>query len=268
MNDNPVAIITGASRGIGAATAIQFAQSGFDCSLIADDEAGLNEVAAQIEKTGRKVLTFVGDLADLDFAETAIKSSLTAWQRVDVLVNNAAWREITTMRKIDLASWEKTLRICLTTPAFLAKWCCEAMENRQRGVILNVSSIQSRFPAGISPAYVSAKGAIDALTHELAILYGPSGIRVLSVNPGAIDTELSRGYGPSQLDQTIRNYVEGMIPLRRYGRAEEIAKTLVMLASDAASYLTGTCIEVDGGWHHQATPYALKHMQFPDQFSS
>ena len=112
------------------------------------------------------------------------------------------------MREITLESWEKkTLRVCLTAPAFMARWAAEHMEPRRSGVIINISSIMSWQAAGIAPAYIACKGAIDSLTYELASLYGPSGIRVVAINPGAIDTEMSRDYrddsGQSVTDQEI-----------------------------------------------------------------
>jgi NAD(P)-dependent dehydrogenase (short-subunit alcohol dehydrogenase family) len=266
MHNRPVALITGASRGIGEAAAFAFARAGYDCALLADDHAGLLGVSRALQQQDAAGLVLSGDLSNLDFAQNAVEQTVERFGRIDVLVNNAAWRDLVTMRKIERDSWEKTLRICLTAPAFLAKWCAAHMEKGGGGVILNVSSIQSRFPGGISPAYTAAKGGLDALTYELATLYGPAGIRVLSVNPGAIDTALSRNYAPGDFDRRLRAHVEDMIPLGRFGRAEEVASMLVMLAGNAASYLTGTCIDIDGGWFHQCSPYSLKHLQFPREF--
>lgn len=266
MSERPVVLITGASRGIGAATAREFAKEGYDCLLTSNEEEPLVALAEDLRKFGGESLVVAGDLCDLSLAHSVVDRGLERFGRIDVLVNNAAWRDIVTMREIDLTSWERTLRLGLTVPAFLARWCAAAMEKQGAGVILNISSIQSRFPAGISPAYTASKGGLDALTYELATLYGPAGIRVLSVNPGAIDTSLSRGMGSNTIDQAARQIAEDMIPLRRFGQPEEVARTLVVLASSACSYLTGTCIDLDGGWFHQCSPYSLKHQQFPGQF--
>jgi len=269
MNERPVAIITGAAGGIGGETAVCFAERGYDCVLLALPTDDLQPVIKRIEQTGSQFLSCLGDLSDLDYAQSAVEQCMSTWGRIDVLVNNAAWREITTMRKIELASWEKTLRVCLTAPAFLSRWCAEHMEPRGRGVIINVSSIQSQMAAGISPAYVAAKGALDSLTYELATLYGPAGIRALSVNPGAIDTAMGKDTDPAQQQSTaakIRQVSEDMIPLRRWALPQEIARTIVMLASDDASYLTGTSITVDGGWTQQCSPYSVKHLLFPHEF--
>ncbi|TVQ03656.1 MAG: SDR family oxidoreductase [Planctomycetaceae bacterium] len=267
--DEPVALITGASQGIGATTARVLAERGYHCALLAPDREGLETTAAAVRQQGREALVCAGDLCDLEYASASVAACLQRFQRIDVLINNAAWRDVVTMRRISLESWEKTLRVCLTAPAFLARHCAEAMETAGGGVILNVSSIQSKFAAGISPAYVAAKGGLDALTYELATLYGPQGIRVLAVNPGAVDTALSHDYvdaNGDNLASSLRTEFEDMIPLRRYATSLEIARCIAMLVSPDASYLTGTCIELDGGWFHQASPYRLKRQQFPDDF--
>lgn len=269
MNERPVAMITGAAGGIGGETAVCFAERGYDCVLLALPTDELEPITNRIQKTGRKFLSCLGDLSDLEYAQSTVEQCISTWGRIDVLVNNAAWREITTLRNIELASWEKTLRVCLTAPAFLAKWCASHMEPAGRGVIINVSSIQSQMAAGISPAYVAAKGALDSLTYELATLYGPSGIRALSVNPGAIDTAMGKDIATDDQQTTgvkIRQVSEDMIPLRRWAQPCEIAQTIAMLASEEASYLTGTSITVDGGWKQQCSPYSIKHLQFPHEF--
>lgn len=269
MSHRPVVIITGASQGIGAETAREFARRGYDCVLVARNEARLQALADDLAALGSESLVCAGDLADLAFAESAVERCVARFDQIDVLINNAAWRKIGTMRHVAAEEWDQTIRICLTAPAFLAKWSAAQMERAGRGVILNISSIQSKLAPGICPAYIAAKGGLDSLTYELAALYGPVGIRVLSLNLGAIDTEMSADYVAADgedVSQTLRRYAEDMIPLQRFAQADEIARSIAMLASDDASYMTGACIEMDGGWHHQATPYSLKRRQFPDDF--
>jgi 3-oxoacyl-[acyl-carrier protein] reductase len=121
----------------------------------------------------------------------------------------------------------------------------------------------------MAPAYIAAKGGIDALTYELAALYGPVGIRVVAVNPGAVDTDLGKDYSAadqSGFNQRLRDWSEQMIPLRRWATAEEIGRFIAMIASDDASYVSGTTLNIDGGWSHQFQPYSLKHEQHPDDF--
>lgn len=270
MNERPVALVTGASRGIGAATAEELAKRGYNVTVLARTGSDLAQTAKRVEAVGGKALVQCGDLADLEFAEAAVAATISEFGRIDALINNAAWRDITTMRDISIASWEKTVRISLTAPAFLAKWAAADMEKRgQGGVIINVSSIQSQRVSGFSPAYVACKGALDSLTRELATVYGPKGIRVVALNPGAIDTEMSGDYETADgqsITEQLRTHSYDMIPLRRWGLAQEMATTIAMLVSDDASYITGTTIVADGGYEVNLNPYQLKHLMFPDDF--
>jgi 3-oxoacyl-[acyl-carrier protein] reductase len=266
VNAPKVALITGASRGIGAATALQLTKAGYRLSLVSTSVDSLSNVMVQIAKEGGEALSLPGDLADLDFAKSAVDATVGKFGRIDVLVDKAATRDIVSMRRITVESWERTLRVCLTTPAFLARWAAEDMQRRSRGVIINVSSLMSQQAAGISPAYLASKGGLDALTYELASLYGPDGIRVVGVQPGAIDTELSRDLGKESTADELRTFAEDMIMLGRWASPQEIAKLIEFIASDAASYITGTSIVADGGWLRQHFPLSLKRRQFPDDY--
>lgn len=269
MSERPVVFVTGASGGIGAATSLEFARRGYDVALAARSADRLEQVAAAVRDCGARAVVLPGDLADLEYAERAVAETIEQLGHVDTLVNNAAWREIVTMRTISVESWEKTLRVSLTAPAFLARWVAADMEQRGRGVIVNVSSIQSQAAAGISPAYIACKGALDALTYELATLWGPKGIRVVAVNPGAVETDMSGDYESSDggnLSAEQHRWSEDLIPLRRWASSDEIAKTIAMLASDDASYITGATIFTDGGLTKQLSPYSLKARMFPEEF--
>ena len=271
MNGKPVALVTGAARGIGAATALEFARRGYDVGLTDILGDPLASVAKQVEQLGGRAIALAGDLADLAFGERFIGEAARSLGGIDVLVNNAAWREVLTMREITPESWDKTLRIGLTAPAFLAKWAAAHMEPRRRGVIVNISSIMARRSWGMSPAYVAVKGGLDSLTHDLAALYGPSGIRVLAIAPGAVDTDMSMtkrdgSTAEQEVAKRVRDWSEEMIAVRRMASSEEVARAIAMLASDDASYLTGTTVVVDGGWTAQLYPYNLKRALSPDQF--
>ena len=254
-----MALVTGASAGIGAAVAEEFVARGHAVGIVGRDVARLDEVRRRLEAVGGRVLAVSGDLADLGFAESAVRKVAAAFGRLDVLVNNAAAREVVTMREITPAEWDRTIRVCLTTPAFLARWAAEEMEKHGGGVIVNVGSMMARQAHGVSPAYVSCKGAMESLTYDLAALYGPAGIRVVTVAPGAIDTAMSRDLlavdGPERpSEDPIREFSESMAMLGRWGRPEEVAKAIAWVASDEASYLTGTTLVLDGGWSRMHMP--------------
>ncbi len=265
----PVAIITGAARGIGRETTLEFARRGYDLGLIDVLTGDLQEVVALATKLGAKCIAKPCDLNDLDKSQKSVREIGEHFGRLDVLVNNAAWREVKTMREITIDSWERTLKICLTTPAFLARTAAEFMERTRSGVIINVCSIMSRRGGGIAPAYAAVKGGIDSLTYDLASLYGRSGIRVLAISPGAIDTELGADYRNEQgdsFDAPLRAWSTSAIPLGRWGQPEEIARVIAMLASDDASYMTGTNVTVDGGWSQTHFPTDLLKQMKPGEF--
>src|SRR5690606_18589467 len=139
-------------------------------------------------------------------------------------------------------------------PAFLAKYVAAAMAEQQKGgVIINVSSVMSQRTGGYSPAYAASKGALESLTYELATCYGPQGIRVVGVNPGNIKTAMSADYHDSEgnnVSSLLEAEMNDMTPLGRAGNAAEIAGLIAWVASDEASFITGTTILADGGFSH------------------
>jgi NAD(P)-dependent dehydrogenase (short-subunit alcohol dehydrogenase family) len=269
MNPRPVALVTGAARGIGRATAVELARRGYDVAMLDVLEAELPSVGAAVAGAGAASLTLGVDLADLPAAQSAIDRVAAEWDRLDLLVNNAAWREIVTMRRITPESWERTLRVSLTAPAFLARRAAALMEPRRRGVIINVSSIVSERAAGTSPAYTAAKAGLDALTYELAALYGRSGIRVVGIRPGAVETAMStdtRDREGRPATDALRAWSEDAAALGRWATPEEIARAIAMVAGEDASYITGVTIVVDGGLLHGFTPHSLKRAIDPREF--
>ena len=255
----PVALITGAARGIGRATALELARRGYRLALV-------DLLGEELTTLHAEALKISGDLADLDFCRQAVDQTAARFGQLDLLVNNAAWRKVETLRETDVATWDRTLRVCLTAPAFLAKWAAEIMQRQGRGVIVNVSSIRAHFSDGTAAAYVAAKGGIDALTHELAALYGPRGIRVVAVAPGAIDTQLSADLAGGDVMRDVAEDCIDHTPLLRFGRPEEVARTIAWLASDDASFITGTTIVADGGLSHHHYGQQLKQRMKPGEF--
>lgn len=270
MDNVKVVIITGAAGGIGSATARKFAENGFHLTLCDIDGAALSLLARSLgQETQTGCLLLPGDLSNPDYLKSIIDQTANKWGRIDVLVNNAAWRTIESLRTIGMDTWEKTLKICLTAPAFLTKWAAVEMEKKQNGVIINVTSMMADRPSGAGAAYISAKGALESLIRETAITYGRNGIRVVGVAPGFIDTQLSNDYVDADgknISEGLINEITDFIPLARGGRTEEVADAIFWLGSDAASYITGTTLLVDGGFKSNFSKYSIKKRQFPDEF--
>lgn len=270
MKEKPVVIITGAASGIGRATALRFAAMGYALSLVDVDSSGLATLKEKLDDQHADLLCIAGDLQHPVFTQEIAETTFKKWGRIDVLVNNAAWRTIETMRTITLEDWEKTIHINLTAPAFLAKHAAKVMEEKHiAGVIINISSVMSQRVGGYSPAYVACKGALESLTYELAALYGPKGIRVLAVKPGNIETSLSGDYTDEKGNNVSRVLGDNMIdstPLKRSGSPEDIANLVCWLSTPAASFITGTAILADGGFCHNFNSYQMKKLQFPKEF--
>lgn len=271
MNDKKVVFITGAAGGIGKETALRFAQEGYALALSDINAVALQEVSVEIkEQFGTECLVLAGDLGDFGYLKNCIDETVRNWGRIDVLVNNAAWRTLQSMRNMELEDWEKTLRICLTVPAFLSKWAAAVMEqNGNGGVIINVSSVMSERPSGMASGYIAAKGGLENLTRELAVTYGRSGIRVVSVCPGYVETALSNDYEASDgenISTRLINDLTEFIPLNRGGAPKEIAEAIFWLSSASASYITGTSLVIDGGFKPNFSKYSSKKLQFPNEF--
>jgi NAD(P)-dependent dehydrogenase (short-subunit alcohol dehydrogenase family) len=271
MNNKKVVIVTGAGGGIGAALAKRFAQEGFRIVLADINKDRLQETKAFVQKEYEtECLLCPGDLSDMEYIDRLIKTTIRHWKRIDVLINNAAWRTIETMRTIDIHTWEKTLKICLTAPAFLSQKAAAQMEKLAiSGVIINLSSVMSQRAGGNSPAYIACKGALESLTYELAVLYGPKKIRVVAVNPGNIESGLANDYTDKEgnnISDELKKYVNDQTPLQRSGLPEEIANVCYWLASEQASFITGTTVFADGGFQHNFDGYAIKKLKLTNEF--
>lgn len=269
--ERKVVIITGAAGGIGSATAARFAAHNFSLVLSDRDKEGLDQLAARLEKENKTgCFIYPGNLEDPDYIKDLAEQAIEFGGRIDVLINNAAWRTVETMRTISFENWEKAIRVNLTAPAFLAKYVVGKMEEKKtRGVIINMSSVMARNAAGYSPAYIAAKGGIESLTYELAALYGPKGIRIVAVSPGNIETRLSNDYTDDKgrnVSNQLQRYVTRKTPLQRAGQPEEIANACYWLSSEEASFITGTSLLVDGGFLHNFNSYDIKRNQFPGEF--
>lgn len=237
-----VAIITGAASGIGRATAIRFAQEGARVVVADINQAGGEGCVQQITATGGEAIyikTDVGQEADLQYM---LEVTLSTYGGLDILHNNAYWTEATTATETTNENWQQTLDVCLRSVFLGSKLAIPHLRARGGGVILNTASVQSLVGVRGYAAYQAAKGGVLSLTRALALELAPD-IRVVAILPGAIDTPALA----TSAEQTVDSLLD-VIPMQRIGQPEEVANVALFLASDEASYVTGTGFVVDGGY--------------------
>lgn len=238
------AVVTGASSGIGQATAIALARAGADvASLHLPDADGAAETVAAIEAAGRRALLLEGTTADADQVEAFADRVERELGPIDIWVNNAARIMVRPFLEMSDAEWHDLLGSNLHGYYHGCRAALRRMEPRGAGRIVNVSSITAIQPISDLAAYIAAKGAVVALTKALALEFGPRGIAVNAIAPGATETALTAHmYTPE-----VRRTYEQRIAVGRVGVPEEVADAVVFLASDAARYVTGHELVVDGG---------------------
>jgi 7-alpha-hydroxysteroid dehydrogenase len=238
-----VAVVTGAGRGIGAATAVAFAEAGADVVISARTKADLDEVAEVVTATGRRALPVAADLSDVDTVTALAEAARAEFGRLDVVVNNLGGTYPRPLLDTETGFLEEAFRFNVSTAHALTKAAVPLMLERGGGAIVNVSSIMGRVAGRGFLAYGTAKAALAHLTELTAYDLAPR-IRVNAVSVGSVAT--------SALDivltnDELRTKMERATPLRRIGTAEEVAATILFLASPAGGYLTGKVLEVDGG---------------------
>jgi NAD(P)-dependent dehydrogenase (short-subunit alcohol dehydrogenase family) len=237
-------VITGASRGIGQATALALAQAGAN---VAFDYKGATsdaeDTAAGIRARGREAIVLQGDTADASHVDELARAAVDAWGGIDVWVNNAARLMVKPFMEMTDEDWHGLLAVNLHGYYHGCRAAARQMLEQGGGRIVNVTSVVATQPIAELSAYVTAKGGILGLTKTLAVELGPHGITVNAISPGATDTPLNQvAYTP----EVRRNYNE-RIPLGYIASPEEVGDAIVFLASEAARYVNGHELVVDGG---------------------
>jgi NAD(P)-dependent dehydrogenase (short-subunit alcohol dehydrogenase family) len=235
------AVVTGASRGIGAAIASALDGAGARVALVARTEEDLTKVAAGLD---HDPVVIPADLAGSDAPTAVATAALAGLGRVDILVNNAAMGVRTDSTDLDGPTIDRMHQLNVRNLLLLTTALLPQMVERQQGSIVNVSSVSARVGTPRRSAYAASKGAVDAMTRSLAMEYGPQGVRVNSVAPGVIVTSM---WERNRAVPGVIEQVEAQIALRRWGLPDDVADVVVFLASDAARYVTAQTIEVDGG---------------------
>jgi NAD(P)-dependent dehydrogenase (short-subunit alcohol dehydrogenase family) len=241
-----VALVTGASSGIGRGAAIALAEAGAVVAInYHRNEAGAEEAKQKIVAAGGRAITLQADVTKSADARRMVEETVAAFGPVDILVNNAG-SLVERLRLLELteARWDEVIDLNLKSAFLCAQAVAASMIQRKSGAIVNVASIAGRNGGALGAIhYSTAKGGMITLTKGLAKELAPHGIRVNAVSPGVIDTPFHEQFSTPE---AIRNFVNN-IPLGRVGAPEEVARTILFLASEASSYLVGETIEVNGG---------------------
>jgi NAD(P)-dependent dehydrogenase (short-subunit alcohol dehydrogenase family) len=240
-----VAIVTGASRGIGAAAARALAGAGCDLVLASRDKTALQQVADSIERLGRRALVHPIDLQRLDGIPGLIERAVADLGRLDILINNAGTNVRRPAIELTEADWDTIVNLNLRAAFFCATAAGRVMVAQRSGKVVNISSIASRVGLPTGSVYAASKGGVSAFTRTLAVEWAPHNVQVNAVGPGYIHTALTAPLfaNPEWVDRVTRR-----IPATRTGQPDDLIGTILFLSSPASDYLTGQTLFVDGGW--------------------
>ncbi|MDR7485047.1 MAG: SDR family oxidoreductase [Armatimonadota bacterium] len=244
-----VAIVTGAGSGIGRAIAQAYAKEGARVAVVDVNAGGAEETLRQIRNARGEVTAFVADVSDSEQVRRTVEAILEAYGDIHVLCNNAGvGHDVRPIGDLPEAVWDRVMAVNARGPFLCAKYVIPVMMRAGRGAIVNIASDLGYLAVPGLGAYCASKGALLQLTRVLAAEYARWNIRVNAICPTMVDTPMARATLASQPDPAaFLREVERGIPLGRIGRPEEIASVAVFLASDEATFLTGTAVAVDGG---------------------
>jgi meso-butanediol dehydrogenase/(S,S)-butanediol dehydrogenase/diacetyl reductase len=238
-----VAVVTGAARGIGCAIARRFLDLGYRVALLDIDAATLRKASRRLSRHGA-VLAQRCDVADPKQVRSSIAKVVGRFRRIDALVNNAGIALFKPILKTTYREWARVLDVNLSGPFLCTQACAPAMLRVGGGAVVNITSISGLRASSLRVAYGTSKAALDHLTRQQAAELGNLGIRVNAVAPGPVDTAMAKKVHTPD----IRADYHDAIPLNRYGTEDEIAAVVAFLCSDAASYVNGQTLAVDGGF--------------------
>ncbi|MBC9783359.1 3-oxoacyl-[acyl-carrier-protein] reductase [Heliobacillus mobilis] len=241
--DLRTALVTGASRGIGRAIALQLAADGFAVAVnYAGSEAKANEVVEEIISAGGKAFAIQGDVSRSDQVDEMVQKVLAEFGRIDVLVNNAGITRDNLLMRLKEEDWDAVLDTNLKGLFLCSKSAIKPMIKQRSGRIINITSVVGQMGNAGQGNYAAAKAGVIGLTKTLAKELGSRNITVNAVAPGYIQTDMT-----DKLSDEVRESLAKTIPLGRLGQPEDVAKVVAFLASESAKYITGQTINVDGG---------------------
>ena len=239
-----VALITGASRGLGAAMAHALAEAGADLILWARDLGALERQAATLRPLGRRILTQRVDVTRHPNVRRAVRDALRRFGRIDVLINNAGIWDGDDALRLGRRAWDAVVETDLTSVFFVSQAVVPCMVKRRYGKIINVASVSGVMAQPHGAVYGTVKAGLMHLTRILAVEWGPHGVRVTGIAPGVFRTDMTREMFEDRAWAARR---QAEIPLRRFGEPEELGGLAVFLASSASDHITGQTILIDGG---------------------
>jgi len=241
--EGKVAIVTGATSGMGRATAVLFAKEGAKVVVTGRNEERAQAVVDEIKGNGGEAIYVIVDASNVEDCKKIFDATIEAFGTVDILVNNAGMLSMSPLLDVSIEEWNKVFAVNVTSALYLTQLCAPVMKEKGKGVIVNVASVASYAAHHGFAAYISSKHAMAGLSKSMAWELGPE-IRVNAIAPGAIHTAMVDSIGgPSVLQGMIDN-----CPCKRVGQPEDIAGAALFLASDDCTFLTGQIIKVDGGF--------------------
>jgi 3-oxoacyl-[acyl-carrier protein] reductase len=239
-----VAVVTGASQGIGRATARALAEAGAKVAVASRNEQQLGKLAEQIASAGGEALVVPLDVGEAAQVKDGFRRILAKFGRLDILVNNAAVTRDTLALRMKLEDWEAVLRTNLTGAHLCTQQALGAMLKQHSGRIINVTSVVAETGNAGQANYVASKAGLIGLTRAIAVEVASRSITVNAVAPGFITTPMT-----DPLPDALKEKMKSLIPLGRFGTDREVATTIVFLASDEAGYITGQVLGINGGLH-------------------
>jgi 3-oxoacyl-[acyl-carrier protein] reductase len=240
--DGKIAVVTGAARGIGRTIAEALAREGADLALCDCQADWQNDTAAAVQALGRKAMIGTADVGDGAAVEAFVSQVMTHYGRIDVLVNNAGITRDKLMIRMTDEDWDQVIRINLTGTFLLSRAVAKIMMKQRAGCLVNIASIIGLIGNAGQCNYAASKAGVIALSKSMAKELAGRGIRVNAVAPGFIVSKMT-----DALSEDVRNQMMAAIPAGRFGTAEDVAKSVVFLASDDAAYVTGQVLSVNGG---------------------